>query len=231
MNHINFLELLAVFKALRYFEDILHHQIVQITSDSIATIVYLNKQGGTKSPTLARLSMKIWDWCIWRHITLMAVHLASVDNVQADLLSRHMFTSHEWELDPRTRNHLFRCWGFPDMDLFATQQNRVCEAYCSRAGIGHASLGDAFMIPWNNMNFYAFPPIPLLMQVIAKIVYDQVSGMLVAPWWPRQTWFAKLLDISRGEFLHLPSLPYRITQVGGTLRHPDLLSLRGEFDD
>ncbi|KAF7249177.1 hypothetical protein EYD10_04797 [Varanus komodoensis] len=124
-NHINFLELLAVFKALRSFEDILHHQIVQITLDNIATVFYLNKQGGTKSWTLARLSMKIWDWCIRRHITLMAVHLAGVDNVQADLLSRHMFTSHEWELDPRTRNHLFQRWRFPDVDLFATQQNRM----------------------------------------------------------------------------------------------------------
>ncbi|KAF7241744.1 Solute carrier family 15 member 2 [Varanus komodoensis] len=123
-NHINFLELLALFKALCSFEDILHHRVVQVTSDNIATVFYLNKQGGTKSPTLARLSMKIWDWCIPRDITLMAVHLAGVDNVQADLLNRHMFTSHEWELDPRTRDHLFQRWGFPDVDLFATQQNK-----------------------------------------------------------------------------------------------------------
>ncbi|KAF7249347.1 Protein P, partial [Varanus komodoensis] len=123
-NHINFLELLAVFKALRSFEDILQHRVVQITSDNVATVFYLNKQGGTKSPTLARLSMKIWDWCIPRDITLMAVRLAGVDNVQADLLSRHMFISHEWELDPHTRDHLFLRWSSPDVDLFATQQNK-----------------------------------------------------------------------------------------------------------
>ncbi|KAF7251241.1 Beta-1,3-glucosyltransferase [Varanus komodoensis] len=161
MNHINFLELLEVFRALHSFEDVFQHRVVQITSDIIATVFYLNKQGGTKSPTLARLSMKIWDWCIPRDITLMAVHLAGTDNVQADLLSRHLFTSHEWEPDPWTCDHLFHRWGFPDVDLFSTQQNKVCDAYCSRAGIGDGSLGDAFMIPWNNLIFYTFPPITL----------------------------------------------------------------------
>ncbi|KAF7251081.1 Radixin, partial [Varanus komodoensis] len=126
-NHINFLELLAVFKALRSFEDILQHRVVQITPDNLATVFYLNKQGGTKSPTLARLSMQIWDWCILRVITLMAVHLAGTDNVEADLLSRHILTSHEWELDPQTHNVLFHRWGFPDVDLFATQQNKAAE--------------------------------------------------------------------------------------------------------
>ncbi|KAF7243259.1 Transposon Ty3-I Gag-Pol polyprotein [Varanus komodoensis] len=65
-NHINFLELLAVFKALQSFEDVLLHQVVQVTSDNMATVFYLNKQGGTRSRKLARLAMQIWDWCIPR---------------------------------------------------------------------------------------------------------------------------------------------------------------------
>ncbi|XP_044288290.1 uncharacterized protein LOC123024533 isoform X1 [Varanus komodoensis] len=157
-NHINFLELLAVFKALQSFEDVLCCRVIQITSDNIATVFYLNKQGGTKSPTLARLSMQIWEWCIPRDITLIAVHLAGTDNVEADLLSRHMSKLHEWELDRQTCNRLFQRWSLPDIDLFATQQNRVCETFCSRAGIGQGSSGDAFMIPWNDKTSYAFPP-------------------------------------------------------------------------
>ncbi|KAF7250063.1 Protein P [Varanus komodoensis] len=123
-NHINFLELLAVFKALQAFEDLLLHQIVQVTSDNVATVFYLNKQGGTRSRKLARLAMQIWDWCIPRGITILAVHLAGTDNTEADLLSRHMSRSHEWELDRRVRNRLFHRWGRPDIDLFATQGNR-----------------------------------------------------------------------------------------------------------
>ncbi|KAF7243723.1 Aldehyde oxidase 1 [Varanus komodoensis] len=124
-NHINFLELLA----LRSFEDVLCQRVVQITSDNVATVFYLNKQGGTKSPTLARLAMQIWKWCIPRDITLVAVHLAGTDNVEVDLLSRHMSTFHEWELDPQTCDHLFHRWGFPDIDLFATRQNRAKDAF------------------------------------------------------------------------------------------------------
>ncbi|KAF7238883.1 Serine/threonine-protein phosphatase 6 regulatory subunit 1 [Varanus komodoensis] len=125
MNHINVLELLAVSKALRSFEDILWHQVVQIASDNIATVFYLNKQGGTKSLTLARLLMQIWSWRIPRDIALVVVHLAGTDNVEADLLSRQMSTSHEWELDRHICDQLFHRWGHPNMDLFATWQNRT----------------------------------------------------------------------------------------------------------
>ncbi|KAF7251740.1 hypothetical protein EYD10_02473 [Varanus komodoensis] len=66
--------------------DVPRHRVVQITSDNVATVFYLNKQGGTKSPTLARLSMQIWEWCIPRDITPMAVHLAGALPDKADLM-------------------------------------------------------------------------------------------------------------------------------------------------
>ncbi|KAF7238272.1 Enzymatic polyprotein [Varanus komodoensis] len=129
-RHINFLELLAIFNALKSFVTVLHRQVVQIASDSIAAVFYVNKQGGTKSPLLARLSMQIWDWCIPRDIMMLAVHLAGTDNVEADALSRQMSTTHEWELDRVVCNQLFQLWGQPDIDLFATRSNRVCELFC-----------------------------------------------------------------------------------------------------
>ncbi|XP_044304251.1 uncharacterized protein LOC123032438 [Varanus komodoensis] len=209
-NHTNLLERLAV---------------VQVTSDNMATVFYLNKQGGTWSLKLAHLSIQIWEWCIPRGITLLAVHLAGTDNIEADFLSRHMSQSHEWELDRRVRNRLFHRWGPPDIDLFATQQNRVCMNYCSRVGMGQGSSWDAFMIPWNDMAFYAFPPIPLIMRVLAKIIHEGATGLLITPWWPRQPWFSTL-HISWEDFLQLPFLPYLITQREGMIRHPDLLSLK-----
>ncbi|KAF7246105.1 Transposon Ty3-I Gag-Pol polyprotein [Varanus komodoensis] len=223
-NHINFLELLAVFKALQSFEDVLLHQVVQVTSDNMAMVFYLNKQGGTRSRKLAHLAMQIWDWCIPRGITLLAVHLAGTENTDTDLLSRHMSRSHKWELDHRVHDMLFHRWGQPD--LFATQQNRACMACCSRAGMGQDSLEDAFMIPWTNMTFYAFPPIPLIMRVLAKIIHEGATGLLITPWWPHQPWFSTLLHVSQEEFLQLPLLPYLVTQREGTIRHPDLLSLK-----
>ncbi|KAF7246348.1 RNA-directed DNA polymerase from mobile element jockey [Varanus komodoensis] len=148
-KHINFLELLAIFNALKAFETVLCSQVVQIASDNIPAVFYINKQGGTKSPALARLSMDIWDWCIPRNIMLLAVHLAGTDNIKADMLSRQMSTTHEWELDRQICEKLFHLWGYPDTDLFATQGNRVCAQYCSRVGIGSGLMGDFLCLSSN----------------------------------------------------------------------------------
>ena len=66
--HINFLELLAIYKAFRAFEHLLCGRVVQVASDNTIAIFYLNKQGGTHSLHLLYLSVKIWGWCYSRHI-------------------------------------------------------------------------------------------------------------------------------------------------------------------
>ncbi|KAF7250030.1 hypothetical protein EYD10_04637 [Varanus komodoensis] len=225
-KHINVLELQAIFNALKALKTVLCRQVVQIASDNIPAVFYINKQGGTKSPVLARLSMDIWDWCIPRGIMLIAIHLAGTDNIEADMLSRHMLTTHEWELARQTCAKLFRLWGYPEIDLFAAQNNRVCARYCSRMGIGSGSMGDALMVPWTNMTFYAFPPIPLLTRVVARIAQHCATGILITPWWLRQPWFATLLRLSEGTFLHLPNISQLLTQQDGAVRHPDMTSLK-----
>ncbi|KAF7246173.1 Rho-associated protein kinase 1 [Varanus komodoensis] len=144
--HINYLELLAIFKALRSFEDTVRQQVIQITSDSMVAVFYINKQGGTKSVALARLSVDIWEWCILRGIILLAVHLAGTDNEEADeqgmgdnlfqsghesgvigrrphdLLVRHQnlcLPSYSSVNENRFENHTRRCHGNPDYTLVA----------------------------------------------------------------------------------------------------------------
>lgn len=41
--------------------------------------------------------------------------------------------------------------------LFATT-NRKYQKFCSREGLGHQSLGDAFLISWLNSLLYTHPP-------------------------------------------------------------------------
>ncbi|KAF7243712.1 Disintegrin and metalloproteinase domain-containing protein 23 [Varanus komodoensis] len=36
-------------------------------------------------------------------------------------------------------------------------------------------MGDTLMVLWSNINFYAFPPIPLITKVIAKIIHDNAT--------------------------------------------------------
>ena len=50
--HINFLELKAVFLALRSFELLCQNQIVLVATDNTTVVAYINKQGGMKSGSL-----------------------------------------------------------------------------------------------------------------------------------------------------------------------------------
>ena len=60
-KHINFKELLAVWRALIHWEDLLMNKSVIIASDNQTTITYLNKQGGTKSTELLNLTTQILE--------------------------------------------------------------------------------------------------------------------------------------------------------------------------
>ena len=224
-NHINLLELLAVYKALRAFETQVSGHHIQVTSDNTTVVFYINKQGGTRSRKLIELTLHIWEWCIHRRITLTAVHIAGDSNTRADQLSRVTSTAHEWQLHPEVLHLLFRKWGTPTLDMFATAQNSVCRLFCSRAGKGANSLGDAFTLPWTSRFIYLFPPIPLITRTLTKITHDNADCLLITPWWPRQDWFPIVQNRSRGQWLHLPRRPDLITQNQGRIRHADLDSL------
>lgn len=72
-RHINYLELLARFKAMRAFHPRLMGTVVQVTMDNTAAMYYLNKQGGMHSMSLLLQSTEIW------HLTS---HLANSNSWQ-----------------------------------------------------------------------------------------------------------------------------------------------------
>nr|XP_016847900.1 PREDICTED: uncharacterized protein LOC107982642 [Anolis carolinensis] len=226
--HINALELLAVEKALKSFAPLVKNRVVQLITDNTTVKFYVNKQGGTHSQTLLSIVSRIWEWCIRRHVFLVVIHLPGVDNVFADSLSRTTLNNHEWHLHRREFKFITRRWGTPTIDLFASPANTQCPRFCARMR-PHASpgcLGDAFLFSWVPDLLYAFPPLPLLARVVAKIVSDNSNCILIAPWWPRQPWFATLLEASRGDYIHLRNSPNLLTVHDGLIRHPDVTSFR-----
>ena len=74
--HINYLELLACFLALKaFFRD--HTNIhVQIKSDSSTAVSYINHMGGIVAMPLNNLAKDIWLWCYDRQIWLSACHIS-----------------------------------------------------------------------------------------------------------------------------------------------------------
>nr|XP_014428514.1 uncharacterized protein LOC106731944 isoform X1 [Pelodiscus sinensis]XP_014428515.1 uncharacterized protein LOC106731944 isoform X3 [Pelodiscus sinensis]XP_025039837.1 uncharacterized protein LOC106731944 isoform X2 [Pelodiscus sinensis] len=164
----------------------------------------------------------LWNWAIRHSITLTASYLPGKVNTIADALSRSFQSQHEWGLLNYIAHDLFQLWGYPEIDLFATRDNKKCRAYCSRAGIGSQSIGDAFLLNWGTYLLYAFPLIPLIPRVIGKILSDAATVILVAPFWPRQTWLTQLMQMSLSRPQRLPQLSNLISQQRGNLLHPNI---------
>lgn len=197
----------------------------------MTTVYYINRQDGARSWSLCAEAIALWNWCIHHKISLIAEYLPGQQNSIADALSRHFFLKHEWELHLEVLSTIFHSWGFPTVDLFATRMNAKCPQDCSRAGIGRNSKGDAFLNNWSHQLLSAFPPTPLISRLLEKILMDKATVILIAPFWPRQTWFPYLHHMSARRPFPLPKRRDLLVQNRQRLFHPqiDLLALMAWF--
>ena len=119
--HINYLELKAIFLALKEFQDLCSNNIVLLATDNTTIVAYINKERGLKSSLLCALMWRILTWCCRRQVILKARHIPCQMNVIADKLSRLGQTIRtEWSLNPEVFKAI--CCQ-PQADLFATRFN------------------------------------------------------------------------------------------------------------
>ena len=122
--HINCLEFKAVIFALQHWAPLLQGHQVMIAMDNSTVVSYINKQGGTRSPTLLRLTVDLFLWLESQSIIVRARHIPGCLNVIADHLSRpNQPIPTEWSLHPEITSRIFRVWGTPEVDMFATLSN------------------------------------------------------------------------------------------------------------
>lgn len=221
--HINLLELWAVFNALRAFEEKVLGKRVQVKTDNSTVVAYINRQGGTKSPSLCLHTRVLLRWCIQRGISLFAVHIPGKLNTLADNLSRGVSLSPtEWSLSPQVAQTLFVEIFQPSIDLFASIRNHKLPVYCSRSRDERALATDALSISWRGMTAYAFPPISLIAKVLQKIEKEDCLILLIAPFWPRQHWFHSVMKLIVGQPYHLPLIPDLLRMPGSKVLFHDL---------
>ena len=112
------------------------------------------------------------------------------------------------------------------IDLFATCLNAKLPLYCSLVPDPQAVFEDAFRHPWDDLDLYAFPPFPLVGQVIARVQeLSRVAITLVAPLWPEKEWFADLLLLLTQPPLALPCWDKLLRQPHCSLFHQGVHAL------
>ena len=181
--HINYLELKAVFLALKEFQDLCTDKIVLVATDNTTVVAYINKEGGMKSGPLCALLWRILTWCSHRQVTLKARHIPGRLNVIADKLSRlNQTIQTEWSLLPDVFQSLCSKWHRPQIDLFATRFNHKLPLFVSPVPDTLALAVDALTLPWEDLDAYAFPPTALLGKVVEKLLDSPCKKLiLIAP--------------------------------------------------
>ena len=203
--HINCLELLAAFLAVKAFVRTSQNVVVHLRMDNTTALTYINKFGGTVSPDLNRLTKEMWTWCMARQITLTASHLAGSMNVIADEESRVMKDRSDWMLNPAVFHQIQARMGPLEVDLFASRLTHQLPKYVSWRPDPDAIEVDALSLDWTKCHGYANPPWNLIGRVIALVRSQKAQVVLVAPVWPSQPWYPTLLEMLVRTPLLLPS--------------------------
>ena len=204
--HINCLELKAVTCALQHWAPLLQGHQVMIATDNSTEVSYINKQRGTRSTSLLRLTVELFLWLESQDIIVRARHIPGCLNVIADHLSRpNQPIPTEWSLHPEIVKRIFRFWGTPEVDMFATLSNSHLPRFMSPCpGAKSPSGGCSVSRLAGEVNVHV-PTFPLLSKVMQKLRSTQVAEViLVAPWWPSQPWFPHLLRLCVEHPLFLP---------------------------
>ena len=87
-NHINYLEMLAIFLGLRTYASKKANIHIRIMCDNTSAVNILNYMGTSHSDPCNELAKVIWEWCIKRSMWISIVHIPGKNNVVADFESR-----------------------------------------------------------------------------------------------------------------------------------------------
>ncbi|XP_069191191.1 uncharacterized protein [Procambarus clarkii] len=209
-------EFAAVWQALRRIQ-LPRGSLIQLHSDCSPVVNCLNRGGSLRSMALWGWSLRVALLLSSRGLALRAVHVRGVSNVIADGLSRFIPLPTEWTVDDASFHWLCQTYGQPEVDLFASAWSRRLPLYVAPFPDCEAVAVDAFQQDWSRWGFlYLFPPVQLLLQVLARLESYHGRVLLLAPWSPTQPWFQVLLARCPNPRL-FPRL--RLYQQFGPVRH------------
>lgn len=186
-QHINVKELLVVEHALHLPE--VQGKTANIICDNTTTISYLNRFGGTKSPQLREVAIRIWQFCLDTGTRIRTTYVPSTLN-PADAPSRKMNTQLEWGISHDFFQTLNQKWGPHSIDLFASHINNKLPIFYSWKPHPQAASYDALSRSWTDLgNLYLCPPWNLISTALQKIQDEGLTATIITPFWPTAYWF------------------------------------------
>jgi len=195
---IAFLELKAVWLALLSLR---HHLpqggVLSLQVDNQA-VLYMLRSGACRNPKYQPFIVRIHEWLHARRTTLVVSWIPSEKNVGPDRLSR-LRCRHEWRLHPALFvwvSHVLAPRPL-QIDRFASASATQLPRYNAWFLDPHCEAQDAFAQRWTDDYNYINPPWPLLGRVLRKLIAEKAKGVVVAPWWPGQSWWPLLQSITR----------------------------------
>ena len=202
---INYKELLAVHCAVSSFGQHLRGLNVQVLSDNITTVAYINHLGGP-CKKISDLMESLWLTAKELNITLTARHYAGKINVEADRLSR-LAPNQEWSLNTKIFHFIDDAWGPHSIDRFASFTTALLPRYNSRYWDPSAEAVDGLAQDWSNENNFCNPPWRMLSDVVEKIAREAVTATVIAPMWRGRHWCQELLKMSIRPPIPIPNVP------------------------
>lgn len=217
--HINILELLAAFFALRIAAKNINNTQILFRIDNTTAIACINRMGSVQYPHLHKVSQQIWDFCEERHLFIYASYIKSSENYIADFESRKVQADTEWELAPYAFTQILNEFGLPQIDLFASRSNAKCDQYISWRPDPYAVCIDAFTLDWSGNFFYAFPPFAIILKALNKVISDKAVGIMVIPHWPTQPWFPVFMRLVISKIIYFEPSPDLLISDDSRLHH------------
>ncbi len=205
MWHINCLEMLAVFKALKYFLPDLRGHRGLVRTDNTSVVSYINHQGVLLSRPLYRLACQILLWAQGKLLSLRAVYIPGTS-------IKEQTSCPERGWDPGNGWSTPRWWSRFGRSLVEPRWT------CLRLERPHnVPSGSLWLIQlpwcWPRLRLYTFPLISLLPEVLERVRRDKI---------PRtgRPWFADLVGLLEDSPWEIPVWRDLLSQAGGTIFYP-----------
>ena len=93
---------------------------VRVYVDNTTAVTCIRKGGSAKSKECHAETEKIYKICKEESTHISVKYCPGVDNVQADRASRVFTDAGEWSLNTKTISDIFKEYGTPEIDMFAS---------------------------------------------------------------------------------------------------------------